>query len=486
MGFADASLLFISQLVLYNLGAGTITKLLFKDKDSQTQSDPSLLWPRILFAITLSSSCTLFLLVFSEIMGLFSPSVRWQYWQSNLHMLLFLVVILLPFYQVYTFLHHMRGWNRKTSIYAACVAWAAYMYCFTRVAYHTSSIHQQDLSWTELAIFRIGTLGVTFISILSGFGVVNTPYTTLGIFRKPVTQTEYAMAQNAYEQTCTMIEDKRALLARMKEDARLANSDATTESTSSGLLGQFISAAAQGMRRKPQYEQLETEIRQLESLVDMMKMDVDELARERARHVYDHTWIGFGWNLIRHIFTLYCIYKLVVTCFNVLFRRVGSGDPITNMISLVIKHFDRTDIDTAFWSQQLSFWFVGIIIIGSVRGLLQILTKVLRSFSQKVSVSRGNVLLFVAQMMAMYFLSSVLMMQSSLPPDYRHLISSSLGNVEFDFFRRWSDIILVISSLVTLAILYVLHQTRDAKSMATDFAAMQLIAAEGGNHTSNF
>lgn len=87
-----------------------------------------------------------------------------------------------------------------------------------------------------------------------------------------------------------------------------------------------MTAAAQGVRRKPrkqtqlldtvnltqyvEYDQLETEIQQLESLVDMMKMDVNELARERSRNVYDHTWVGFGWNLVRHAFTLYCIYKL--------------------------------------------------------------------------------------------------------------------------------------------------------------------------------
>lgn len=73
------------------------------------------------------------------------------------------------------------------------------------------------------------------------------------------------------------------------------------------------------------------------------------------------------------------------------------------------------------------------------------------------------------------------MMQVSLPPDYRYLISSTLEHTEFTFFQRWSDIILVLSSLITAAILYVLHQTNDAKSLATDYADMQLSSLESAD-----
>lgn len=34
---------------------------------------------------------------------------RWRYWNINLYVLLFLVVILIPWYQLYTFLRHTRG-----------------------------------------------------------------------------------------------------------------------------------------------------------------------------------------------------------------------------------------------------------------------------------------------------------------------------------------------------------------------------------------
>ena len=106
-----------------------------------------------------------------------------------------------------------------------------------------------------------------------------------------------------------------------------------------------------------------------------------------------------------------------------IFQRTGSSDPITKVLSIMMSHLDRNNvdyhIDTAFWSQQLSFWLAGIIVFGSVRGFLKLLTRILHSLTLKVTFSTSNTLLFVAHMMGMYFLSSVLMMQMSLPPEYR-------------------------------------------------------------------
>ena len=63
---------------------------------------------------------------------------------------------------------------------------------------------------------------------------------------------------------------------------------------------------------------------------------------------------------------------------------------------------------------------------------------------------------------------------------FRYLISSSLHAVEFDFFKRWSDIIFVASSFLSSVIIYVIYQTHDAKSLATDFADMELMFVEHG------
>jgi hypothetical protein len=151
----------------------------------------------------------------------------------------------------------------------------------------------------------------------------------------------------------------------------------------------------------------------------------------------------------------------------------------------MMTHLDRIDIDPAFWSQQLSFWFAGVIVFGSVRGFLKLLTRLLGIFLHKVTFSTSSILLFVAHMMGMYFLSSVLMMQMSLPPEYRYLISSTLHSVEFDYFKLWSDTIFVCSSLVSSLIIYVIYTTHDAKNMAADFADLELLSVESGSSSSS-
>jgi hypothetical protein len=61
-----------------------------------------------------------------------------------------------------------------------------------------------------------------------------------------------------------------------------------------------------------------------------------------------------------------------------------------------------------------------------------------------------------------------------------HFIRYLLHSTEFDFFKRWSDDIFVGSSLLSLCVIYVIYQTHDAKSMATDFADVELLNIESG------
>ncbi|OAD05901.1 hypothetical protein MUCCIDRAFT_138027, partial [Mucor lusitanicus CBS 277.49] len=338
-------------------------------------------------------------------------------------------------------------------------------------------------------IIRISIIGITLISVLSGFGVVNTPFTTWSSYKRHVSEQDFKVAEHAYQQTEDMIQGKRVLLEKMQSQDDVSDKKKTSTSNG-GFFSRMVSSITGSednvINIYAEIRLLQTEIEQLEGLAVNMKSDLDELERGRAKSRFSQTWKGRIWGVVDKIFAMYCIYKLIVTTINVLLQRSGSSDPITKMLSVMMSHLDRNNvdfkIDPVFWSQQLSFWFAGIIVFGSVRGFLKLLTRVLRVFMLKVTFSTSNILLFVAHMMGMYFLSSVLMMQMSLPPEYRYLVSSSLQSVEFDYFKHWSDIIFVVSSFISALVIYVIYITHDAKSMATDFADIELMSAENGRY----
>ncbi|EPZ32570.1 GPCR 89-related domain-containing protein [Rozella allomycis CSF55] len=63
--------------------------------------------------------------------------------------------------------------------------------------------------------------------------------------------------------------------------------------------------------------------------------------------------------------------------------------------------------------------------------------------------------LFSAQIMGMYFLSSVIMLRMNLPAEYRTIIVDVLSDIKFDFYHRWFDVIFLISALTSVIIIYV-------------------------------
>jgi hypothetical protein len=119
-------------------------------------------------------------------------------------------------------------------------------------------------------------------------------------------------------------------------------------------------------------------------------------------------------------------------------------------------HWCGFDIDVAFWSQHISFLLVGCIVVTSIRGLLITLTK----FFYKISSSKSSnvIVLILAQIMGMYFISSVLLMRMNMPAEYRIIITEVLDGLHFNFYHRWFDVIFLISALVTIGILYIVHK----------------------------
>lgn len=63
------------------------------------------------------------------------------------------------------------------------------------------------------AVSRIGVIGVTVMAILSGFGAVNYPYTSMTYFIRPVSQTDVLTLERRLLLTMDMILAKKKRIA---------------------------------------------------------------------------------------------------------------------------------------------------------------------------------------------------------------------------------------------------------------------------------
>ena len=134
---------------------------------------------------------------------------------------------------------------------------------------------------------------------------------------------------------------------------------------------------------------------------------------------------------------------------------MGKKDAVTRGFEIAV-HWFGFEMDVAFWSQHVSFFLVGIIMVTSIRGLLLTLTK----FFNKISSSKSSniIVLVLAQIMGMYFCSSVLMMRMNMPAEYRVIITEVLGGLHFNFYHRWFDVIFLVSAVTTILVLYIVNR----------------------------
>lgn len=92
--------------------------------------------------------------------------------------------------------------------------WFLYLYAFWRIGdpFPLLSV-SQGIFTIEQAVSRIGVIGVTVMAILSGFGAVNYPYTSMTYFIRPVSQTDVISLERRLMLTIDMILAKKKRIA---------------------------------------------------------------------------------------------------------------------------------------------------------------------------------------------------------------------------------------------------------------------------------
>jgi golgi pH regulator len=419
------------------------------------------------FAATLALACVLFELICFEILGFLSASARWWSLRVDVALTLLLLLGVIPLYAARISLRAL-GLAPRNSLIAAFVIWLVFLYGFWRIGDPFPVLSaQHGFFSTAVGISRVGVVGVTVMAVLSGYGAVDAPRQYMSYFLRPGQANDVERAERQLMQTFDRLTKrrKRLALARLRAEANGAGGGAASPD-SGGLLRRLLSVGSGG--GADSVVTLSNECRSLQSLASAMFVDVAALREEAARLAFAKTPRGRVYNVLGYAFAVYCVYKIVMAVVNIVFDRHARSDPVTLGLEWAL-YLLRIEIDVQFWSQNVSFALVGAIIVSSVRGFLQRVLKIFDSFSS--AASAHVMVLLIAQIMGMYFVSSVLLMRMSLPPQYRAVLTQVLGDIEFDFYHRWFDFIFVPSALVTTAVFVVADRSRKHDGLvAADFS----------------
>lgn len=192
-----------------------------------------------IFSGTFAVSCSMFELVIFEIVGCLNAASRYFHWRLSLFLILTDLIVIIPFYLAYFFSKNLRFIppTRTHRTMTATIIWLLFMYFFFKMSNpfpvlaskpanildaddRLPSLFERLLSWTllnkvlsfltiEQCISRVGICGTTVIALLSGFGAVNYPYTSMNYFIHPITDTTLRQTERKLLHTIEMISIKK-------------------------------------------------------------------------------------------------------------------------------------------------------------------------------------------------------------------------------------------------------------------------------------
>uniref|UniRef100_K3WTF7 Abscisic acid G-protein coupled receptor-like domain-containing protein n=1 Tax=Globisporangium ultimum (strain ATCC 200006 / CBS 805.95 / DAOM BR144) TaxID=431595 RepID=K3WTF7_GLOUD len=468
----DACVLLASWLAFFAFARAFFTWWLFRDYEVKAAST------QLLFSLSVTFSFSIFEMVLFELLDVMHVASRQWVWRVDLLAMTYLIVLVLPLTLFYTAAREY-GFARRHAALTACALFAAYLYGFWRLG----AALEDDLPKTSVeALFsmrnlvsRVSLLGVIFMAILSGFGAVNCPYEYLSFFWRRIAEDDIQFLEKRLRHNMDMLLAKKKRLAFETRAAQRPSSSSAPSSgafsTASwlskamGLLQRSAAPSEASYRRS-----LQVEIASLEELGRELFLEIHDMRDVQDRSLRARTLRGRVFNFFGYVLSVFCVYKMLMSTVNVVFRRNREKDPITDAIEKILYIWPSIAlwINIRFLSEMASLGLVGVLVFTQTRGFLLTLLKMFRAWSS--IVSSNSVGLWLAHLTGMYFVSSFVLMRMNLSPTHRQRIDEVLGDIQFQVFHRYFDMMFVVSALCSVAALALLKFSK-ASRVTNDYGA---------------
>lgn len=358
---SDALVILASQVIFIFFGWVFFSKQLFRDYEVQHTL------VQLLFSLTLSLSCSMFELIIFEILGVINPNSRYFYWKITIYIMLIMLIIILPFCISYFIILNSRLRRNPLGVrIGALILYILYVCVFVKIGdqFPITSPNYGALS-IEQGLSRVGVIGVSLIGVLSGFGAVNYPYTSMSCFMRSVNRSDILQLERKLMHNYGMIVLQRKNIAMQEIEAK-------TQRSSGWNLWMRSSSSTEPRSIADMKARCAT----LEELTRQLFLELVELRQMQQRIEWSKTFKGQYFNLLGYIFSAYCVMKILICTHNLILDRVVKVDLITRGLQIAINYVGLEIEDVRLWSQHLSFTLVGIIVVTSTRGLLITMTKV--------------------------------------------------------------------------------------------------------------
>ncbi len=222
--------------------------------------------------------------------------------------MLFMLIVILPFNIGYFLISNIRFIRRHLIKPLSIVVWLVFIYLFWKIGdpFPILSPKHGILS-IEQGISRVGVIGVTLMALLSGFGAVSYPYTSMACFMRVVTQSDINSLERKLLQTYDIIAMKKKRMAIIEKE----NERKSMSSSSSSIWSLLKSVSMQGH----DISQLKQDCKTLEELTRQLFLELVELRSMEERIIWSKTLKGKYFNFIGYFFSLYCIWKIFIVSF---------------------------------------------------------------------------------------------------------------------------------------------------------------------------
>jgi hypothetical protein len=200
---------------------------------------------------------------------------------------------------------------------------------------------------------------------------------------------------------------------------------------------------------------LQAELKGLHQMQTSLQSQLSSLESLYRTELQRNTSYGIVLLLMRHLFALYCVYRIVVTGwsnFSLLLgrpRTSAEDDPVSRFLAIFAKAWMSTTqvpLDIDAYRRLIGFVLVGMVIAGSVNAVADTVQRL----SKSSPLSPALATLSICWISGTYFISTAVMLRSNLPEQYLGGIGHALGSsLKRGIFEEWFDIVFFLVALAT-------------------------------------